>query len=243
MANPIKIQCNVSSIVNHDDVVSTISLKPSRRLPNFKPGQFLHMAIDSFDPTGGYWPESRVFSIASTPFDPEMIIAYAVKGAFTKRMREELTIGKEVWVRLPYGHFGLVAVPDEEIVLVAGGTGITPFISFISNELHSSSGMPLKLIYGVRKPNLFLFTDVLTQAMSSLKGFKLLAFSENVPHNNGQFPIGKGSLSLEKIWHAADDPLKAIFYIAGPVAMINAFKTGLKDRGVKPEKIRIDEWE
>jgi ferredoxin-NADP reductase len=172
-----------------------------------------------------------------------MTIAYAVKGAFTKRMREELTVGKKVWIRLPYGHFSLAAAPDEEIVLVAGGTGITSFISFVSNEIHSPSGMSLKLVYGVRKPELFLFPDILTQAMSRLNGFKLLAFSEDGRHNNGQLPIDEGNLSLEKIWQAADDPLKATFYLAGPVAMINAFKAGLTSRGVKPEKIKIDEWE
>ena len=243
MANPVKIKCIVSSIINHDDVVSTISLEPSRRLPNFKPGQFLHLALDPFDPTGGFWPESRVFSIASTPFDSEMIIAYAVKGVFTKRMREELTVGKEVWVRLPYGHFSLSAAPDEEVVLVAGGTGITPFISFISYEMRITCGIPMKLLYGVRKPELFLFTDILAQAISQLNGFKLLAFSENGCYKNDRFPVGEGSLSLDKIWQAVDVPLAATFYLAGPVAMINAFKTGLTGRGIKPDKIHIDEWE
>jgi len=243
MANPVKLQCNISSIINHDDTVSTLTLKPFRRLPNFKPGQFLHLALDPFDPAGGFWPESRVFSIASTPHDSEITIAYAVKGAFTKRMREELAVGKEVWIRLPYGHFSLAAVPDEEIILVAGGTGITPFISFISNELHSPTGVSLKLLYGVRKSELFLFQDILSQAVSYLNGFKLLAFSEDGRHNNCQFPVGEGSLSLDKVWQAAADPLKATFYLAGPVAMINAFKAGLTDRGVKFDNIRIDEWE
>jgi len=53
MANPLKIKCTVSSIINHNDTVSTITLKPSRRLPNFQPGQFLHLALDAYDPTGG----------------------------------------------------------------------------------------------------------------------------------------------------------------------------------------------
>jgi ferredoxin-NADP reductase len=95
-------------------------------LPNFQPGQFLHLALDPFDPAGGFWPESRVFSIASLPTDPELTIAYAVKGAFTRRMRAEIKTGKELWVKLPYGHFSLSASPGEEIVLVAGGTGIIP---------------------------------------------------------------------------------------------------------------------
>jgi len=86
-------------------------------------------------------------------------------------------------------------------------------------------------------------SDILKQAMSHLNELKLLAFSEDGRHNNGQFPISEGSLSLDKIWQAADDPLKATFYLSGPAAMINTFKNTLLDRGVTPGKIRIDEWE
>ena len=243
MANPIKLKCTVSSIIYHDEAVSTITMTPSRRLPNFKPGQFLHLALDPFDPTIGFWPESRVFSIASLPFNPEITIAYAVKGAFTKQMREELTVGKEVWIRLPYGHFSLAATPDEEIILVAGGTGITPFSAFILNELLRPSRMQLKLVYGVKKTNLFLFTDILTKAMLQLRGFKLLAFSEEIFDNNPQFSINKGSLSFDTIWQAASDPLRATYYLSGPASMISAFKAELKESGVNPEKIKIDEWE
>ena len=243
MSNPIRIQCVVSSLLHHDDAVSTVSLKPLRRMPNFKPGQFLHLAIDPYDPTAGFWPESRVFSIASTSFDLEITIAYAVKGAFTKRMRQELIVGKEIWIRLPYGHFSMATSPDEEIVLVAGGTGIAPFISFISNEIHNPSGMLLRLIYGVRRPELFLFTDVIVQAMSKLNGFKIHAFCEDECYKKMPFSTDKGSLSIDRIWSAANDPFNAAFYIAGPIEMINIFKSGLTEKCVKPEKIRIDEWE
>jgi len=243
MANPIKLKCTVSSIMNHDEAVSTITMTPSRRLPNFRPGQFLHLALDPFDPTSGFWPESRVFSIASMPFDFEITIAYAVKGAFTKRMREELAVGKDVWVRLPYGHFSLAANPDEENILVAGGTGITPFRAFIVNELQRSSGMVFNLIYGVKKPELFLFTDILAEAIARLRGFKLFAYSEEIYDNKMRFFVNKGSLSLDAIWQAANDPASATFYLSGPANMINSFKAGLKAKGINPEKIKIDEWE
>jgi ferredoxin-NADP reductase len=242
MANPIKLKCTVSSIVNHDDV-STIVLRPSRRLPNFQPGQFLHLALDPFDPTCGFWPESRVFSIASTPVDSELTMAYAVKGVFTRRMREELTVGGEVWVRLPYGHFTLAAVPDSETILIAGGTGITPFISFLLGEMRQPSGLSLKLVYGVRRTALFLFVDVLEQAMTNLEGFSLLAFSEDGICVSYRFPVRAGSLSVDNIWQAVKDPEKTNFYLSGPAAMIIALKAGLQGNGVRPEQIRIDEWE
>ena len=35
-------------------------------VPRFTPGQFLHLALDPYD-ADGFWPDSRVFSIASSP--------------------------------------------------------------------------------------------------------------------------------------------------------------------------------
>ncbi len=53
----------------------------------------MHLALDRYDP-GGFWPDSRVFSIASSPVERQRLtITYAVKGAFTTRMERELTPG------------------------------------------------------------------------------------------------------------------------------------------------------
>ncbi len=155
-----------------------VTLKPSRQLPNFLPGQFLHLALDPYDPTSGYWPDSRVFSIASTPTDPEITIAYAVKGAYTKRMYDELVVNKEVWIKLPYGHFSMSAETNEEIFLVAGGTGIAPFVAFLLSEINRPTGVKLALFYGVRNSKLFLFQDIIDQAIFRLPGFQLFSFCE-----------------------------------------------------------------
>jgi ferredoxin-NADP reductase len=243
MSTPIKIKCTVSSIDAHSDSVFTVKLKPSRRLPRFKPGQFLHLALDSYDPAGGYWPESRVFSIASAPFDSEITIAYAVKGKFTLRMKEELEVGRDVWIRLPYGHFVVSSTPDEEVVLVAGGTGITPFIPFLLNEINNPSGEKISLVYGVRRPELLIFGDVIADALANLNGFRPYAFCEERANTVSQFPMKQGRLTMDAILQATADPTKAVFYLSGPVEMINTFKNGLKDTGIDDTKIHIDEWE
>lgn len=220
-----------------------VKLKPARRLPRFKPGQFLHLALDSYDPTGGYWPESRVFSIASAPFDSEIVIAYAVKGKFTLRMKEEIEVGKEVWVKLPYGHFVVSSTPDEEVVLVAGGTGITPFMPFLLNEINNPSEKKINLVYGVRRPELLIFGDVIADALASLSGFRLYAFCEDRANSGFRFPVALGGLTMDAILRATTDPEKAVFYLSGPVEMITTFKNGLKDTGINDTNIHIDEWE
>ena len=99
-------------------------------VPRFTPGQFLHLALDPYD-ADGFWPDSRVFSIASSPVArTNLSITYAVKGAFTTRMERELIVGAVVWVKLPYGEF--VIDQSRDAVLFAGGTGVTAFTELIS---------------------------------------------------------------------------------------------------------------
>ena len=98
MAVVQKICCCVEQILNHGDHVYTVQLAPDRNVPNFKPGQFLHLALDRYDP-GDFWPESRVFSIANSPTTRDHIsITYSVRGKFTARMETELTRDRQVWI-------------------------------------------------------------------------------------------------------------------------------------------------
>jgi hypothetical protein len=105
-----KIRCAVERITDHGDRVYTVELTPETPVPAFRPGQFLHLALDAYDPSG-FWPESRVFSIASAPSQRRALrIAYSVKGAYTIRMEQELRAGGERRShRRRHGDYG---VPD-----------------------------------------------------------------------------------------------------------------------------------
>ena len=115
-----RLGCTVERVADHGEHVYTVTLVPEQLAPAFRPGQFLHLALDRFEP-GGFWPESRVFSIASSPTQRDRLsITYAVKGVFTTRMERELAPGRAVWAKLPYGEF--TVDPDRDAVLFAGGT-------------------------------------------------------------------------------------------------------------------------
>jgi len=90
MPTPQKLRCQVQKISNHGDHVYTVNLAPERPIPRFRPGQFLHLALDDYDHSG-FWPESRVFSIASSITQRNVLrISYSVRGRYTARMENEL---------------------------------------------------------------------------------------------------------------------------------------------------------
>jgi NAD(P)H-flavin reductase len=247
MANPIKISSTVQAIEKYGDGVYKVILTPSKKLPRFKAGQFLHLTIDSYDPQGGWWPESRVFSIASHPSDSEIVVVYSVKGTYTSKMQEFLLPGKEVWLKLPYGDFSVQSVisGDQDVVLVAGGTGVSPFIPFVKKEMDAFSEKKIKLVYGIRRPEHLLFKDIYEKAIQNSPKFTMDLFLEqtgavSLVNGANQF---EGIISLDYLYNISKEYTNPVFFLSGPPKMIKYFKTGLIEKGINSENVKIDEWE
>jgi len=241
MAIAQKLNCKVERIVDHGEHVYTIDLISGKLFPIFKPGQFLHLALDTYDPAG-FWPDSRVFSIASPPHQRERLsITYSVRGRFTARMEKELTEEKTVWIKMPYGEFVIQSTAD--VVLLAGGTGITAFTAFLS-ELSAKSAQKVYLAYGARTTDLLIYRQFVEQGTKGTHHLKKWYFKEEGqvdPSLTG--PEIKGKLSVKKIWEQIDDPIACTFYLSGPPEMIKTLSNDLNDRGIDKDAIRVDAWE
>jgi len=247
MPNPVKIPATVAHIENRGDGIYSVVFQPQRRLPRFDAGQFLHLAIDDYDPRGGFWPESRVFSIASSRRDTSIAINYSVKGHFTRRMAAELAVGKPVWLKLPYGEFVINRFAgSREVILLAGGTGISPYLSYLSDLLQEATAKRVHLVYGVRKREHILQADLLNRCISEIEGFSLDLFIEEEAGAEPPLPaetVHPGMIDtglLKALGHRYPDPL---YFISGPPAMIGFFRDFLRGEGVSDASIRIDEWE
>lgn len=230
MAVVRKIPCVVRAVTDHGERVYTVELRPSTAVAHFKPGQFLHLALDAYEP-GGFWPESRVFSIASPPRERDRLtITYAVKGAFTTRMERELAPGRSVWVKLPYGEF--VVDPGTDAVLFAGGTGVTAFTAFLQS-LEAERAPSVLLFYGARKRNLFVYGPL---AEACARAVPSLACSFVCEETDGR-------LEVDAAWPAIGALHNPVFYLSGPPQMLSALTKQLREHGVPPAAIRTDAWE
>src|SRR4030042_5099313 len=235
MAIPQKIRCWVERILDHGDHVYTVDLAPERPLPRFKPGQFLHLALDDYDPSG-FWPESRVFSIASSPAQRDHLkISYSVRGRYTARMENELHEDRMVWVKLPYGDF--VIRDANNVALLAGGTGITAFTAFLENLMpeHPSK---VYLVYGARNRNLLIYRDMIENQVSRITKLKTFYFIDTMQSENKAQPTHlieqiqqvqptqpikqiepnsvshemPGCLALESLWNQLGNPQETTYY-------------------------------
>lgn len=233
-----KFPCKVAKIVPHGDRVYTVLLQPSTPLPRFLAGQFLHLALDPFRP-GDFWPESRVFSIASSPSQRDQLrITYAVKGEFTTRMEAELAEKREVWVKMPYGEF--LVKQDRDVCLVAGGTGITAFTAFLS-DLPPGHPHEIHLFYGARRPELLIYRALAEQLASRCQRARVHLFSELL--DDSAEGLVQGRVDVDHVAQHLPCTAGLTYYIAGPPAMIESLTAGLQSANIPASQVLVDAWE
>jgi ferredoxin-NADP reductase len=139
----------------------------------FKAGQFVDLVLVGAR-TDGSIEHTHTFSIASAPFAEEIVVATRMRDTAFKRALSLLAIGAEVTIKGPMGSFTLHKNVSRPAVLVAGGIGITPFLSMLSyaavNKLHPT----ISLFYANRYLEDAAFMDTLRELESSTENFRFV---------------------------------------------------------------------
>jgi 3-ketosteroid 9alpha-monooxygenase subunit B len=123
----------------------------------FRPGQFLTLRI----PTAGGGAVARCYSLSSAPGDgpPTITVKRVAGGRGSTWVCDELTPGDEVQVLPPAGTFAR-APTHRDVLLVAGGSGITPLMSILRALLAGPDGSAV-LVYANRDERSVIFAGEL----------------------------------------------------------------------------------
>ncbi|MDP3150313.1 MAG: FAD-dependent oxidoreductase [Ignavibacteria bacterium] len=226
MAIVRKYNATVEEIKNPLTDIFSVTFSSDKKF-KYLPGQFLHLALDDYDGIG-QWPESRCFSMQSDPNQAQLKITFSANGRFTKRMADELREGKEVLLKLPYGDFFQRGHNKHNCVFIAGGTGITPFLSLFTDNSFSDYTTP-KLYFGVRTNNYNIFSKELDLTKMINPDFDITIVNQDQ----------RGKLDINLIYEANKD---SVYFISGPPVMINNFKKYLLDQKISSEQILTDDW-
>ncbi|HUP64029.1 MAG TPA: FAD-dependent oxidoreductase [Thermoanaerobaculia bacterium] len=243
MAQPIRFRATVSEVMRHDPDVVTLRLLSEKRLPRFQPGQFIHLALDEFDPAG-FWPESRVFSAANAVSDRKTVeLTISRQGKFTSRILDEVAVGRSLWAKGPYGDFVIDGRHGcSRIALVAGGTGITPFCAFMDRALSEGRvfAESVTLYYGARTPDLLIYAPLVRRCVTEVPGFRARLYAE--AGNSSDEAVHHGRLDAGEI--VRDCGIEDVaFYVSGPKQMIDSFRARLTEEfKVDVHRVLIDAW-
>lgn len=132
------------------DATYAFTLQPHEAPFAYRAGQNVDVTVPELkypDPVGN----KRTFTVANAPGYGGFLVATRARGSGLKQTLVEAPLGLEVAVDGPYGSFTLPQKPSE-VVMLAGGVGITPFRAMVEDTMERSLDHTLSLIHSSRTP-------------------------------------------------------------------------------------------
>ncbi|MEM3091104.1 MAG: FAD-dependent oxidoreductase [Candidatus Pacearchaeota archaeon] len=195
---------------------------------NFVAGQHIGIWLPKLiydDPKGSF----RLFSICSSPKNKKMIsIAFRDTKSGFKKTLLKLPIGTEVELMKPTGFFVLPKDQKQRIGFIAGGIGITPFMSMLNYAKENKLSQKITLYYLNSSKEKTAFFYELKQLTDNNKNFVLKNF------------LGRKKF-LEQIKKIKNQE-RILWYIAGPPGLVADIKNILISMGVSQNKILTEEF-
>ena len=207
----------------------------------FKAGQFADVTLTG-PPETDAEGNTRTFSIASPPFEDELVFTTRMRDTAFKRSLKKVPLATEVKISSAAGSFTLHKNRAKPAVFLAGGIGITPFLSIVQQAHHDRLPHKLYLFYSNRRPEDAPFLDALQNLEKTNPNFHLFCTMTEMSKSKTEWkgetvPIDQQMLSR----HLAiiQGP---IYYSAGPPAMVAGMKEMLVSVGIDEDDIRTEDF-
>lgn len=176
----------------------------------------------------GFPLQKHPFTISAEPNGLEIRLTAKGVGDFTKRLGE-LKPGTKVFVEGPYGIFTPGLSRNKNILMIAGGAGITPMRAMLPEML--AGGLNIKMLYGNQTTVDTMLKSEL-DALAKNKNFSYVNILSNEPKAQET-----GYIDAEKIKRLVPDFMDRDVYLCGPPPMMNILTRILVDLGMPQERI------
>ncbi len=186
--------------------------------------------------------DTRAFSIASAPFDSDLMIATRMRDTAFKRVLRQAALGLKVKIEGPSGSFTLHRKTEKPAVFLAGGIGITPFLSIIRQAAHDKAPHPIYLFYSNRRPEDAAFLDQLSAATKQNAKFHLIATMTEMDKSHREWKGETGFINKDLLAKHLPTLEGPIYYLAGPPGMVAAMRRMLTEAGADEDDIRTEEF-
>ena len=206
-----------------------ITLKPAEcgEFPYFRAGQFVTLSCKAGD---SYL--SRPYSIISSPKEAlagKLEIMVQRKGIFSTFIIDEAAAGTELWMGEPSGDFHHDSIRDRNHVLaIAGGSGVTPFLSMMKAIHEGSEDFRLTLVYGARTKAHIPFD---TEKSKGEKTETVVVLSDEEAEG-----YKHGFITADLLKEYIDDDTSV--FMCGPDAMYRFVGKEMESIGFDPARIR-----
>lgn len=215
-----KLNYTITSSESIGNGITELILKPKGKVLKFMAGQFAFFTFPNISKR-----EQHPFTISSHPLDDTLRVSIKNLGDYTNNI-SKLSVGDSATVEGAYGMFSSKYAKEKEQVWIAGGIGITPFLS-LAKDIYTHK---VKLIWSVNKESEAVYKTELDEFAEANPNFDNSIWESNE----------KGFLTINNL-NIEDYKLKA-YFICGPESLKKSIIKQLKDNGVKMSDIYDEEF-
>lgn len=209
--------------------ITSLSFRPVDNLGyKFISGQYVNIKPLSI------YGHGKSYTISSTPLDENIVITIKRKGEVSSAIID-LSIGDKLFFDGPYGYF----YPEEnssDLVMIAGGIGITPFYSIIKNLLKSNYKNNILLFYCNKTLKDSPFIEELKNLERNVSFLKVVnIFTQD--NNKTQLAQEYSRIDEKMLKKYIVSINNKCYYVCGSVSFVNDIWKMLKNIGIKEDKI------
>lgn len=205
--------------------------------PGNDPGQHVDVRLTAPD---GY-QAVRSYSIASSGpgEEVELAIDRLPDGEVSPFLVDDLELGDSIELRGPLGGW-FVWRPDntKPVQLIAGGSGVVPFVAMTRSHAMASSSAPMHLLYSLRTPTDAFYRDELSRPTATAR--TTWHYTRTVP---ARWSRTAGRLTIEDLKRETLPPEDTpINYVCGPTGFVETVSRALISLGHSPEVVRTERF-
>jgi ferredoxin-NADP reductase len=232
--HPERVKAKVSEVILETESTRTLRLVPEDMpFPPFRAGQFvtIFVKIDGVE-------TSRAYTISSPPSRPyiDLTVREMPDGFVSRYLCNKVSVGDRFELAGPAGAFYHEPLMDSgDLVFLAGGSGVTPFMSIIQDSLDRDLGLKMQLLYGSRVPEDIIFEDRLSELACAENDLKVDYIISEPPEG---YEGVCGFLEADIIKKLVGDLEGKTFYMCGPNLMYELCGGALDSLGIPSRRVK-----
>jgi len=207
---------------------------------SFEAGQAVRLTIPSkvSKEAGGH---SRILSIASAPHEADLTFVTRVRESQFKQALLSMPDGAELEITGPFGSFIQEVGASRPTVFLAGGIGITPFLSMIRSAEQTNQLSQTTLFYSNRSPADSAMLTELEGLSTANPSFQLVATMTDCQNGDG-WTGETGYVDSGMLRRHLPDLKEPTYYCVGPGGFVTAMQDLLASLGVDSANVRTEQF-
>lgn len=219
------------SKINRDSKTTVSFTIEADRPVSFLPGQYVNLGVPGTQ-------ETRAYSFSSAPNSTELgfLIRDVPNGLMSTYMRSQANVGDTMSFTGPYGSFYLRPV-ERPVLMLAGGTGLAPFLSMLLWLKSNPTTHPIMLAYGVNTSDDLVELDTLNALKAAMPNLEFFTVIVDPASGHPKCGYVTDHLSAKDLHDGNVD-----VYVCGPPPMVEGVRKWMSGVGVTPNSFHFEKF-